>query len=143
LEHQVAHTEWMQYCSLLKHSKKFPKKFKNEGLLKIGRITFGVVEERGDNIDANHPFKTCNLADFIDDKGYFNLVQFIGYNQKLFPFIYKLARCLAAMRMNEVGCEWFFSIAGYVSNARRTRLKVCHYEAMAMLKRSKHAADLY
>jgi hypothetical protein len=135
-EHQAAHTEWMQYCSLVKHSKKFPKKFKNEGLLKIGRITFGVVEERGDDIDANHPFKTCNLADFIDEKGYFNLVQFIGYNQQSFPFIYKLACCLAAMRMNEVGCERFFSIAGYVSNARRTRLKVRHYEAMAMLKRN-------
>jgi hypothetical protein len=23
-EHQAAHTEWMQYCSLVKHSKKFP-----------------------------------------------------------------------------------------------------------------------
>jgi hypothetical protein len=135
-EHQAAHTEWMQYCSLVKHSKKFPKKFKKEGLLKIGRITFGIVEEKGDDIDANHPFRRCNLADFIDKKGYFNLVQFIGYNQKSFPFIYKLACCLAAMRMNEVGCERFFSIAGYVSNARRTRLKVRHYEAMAMLKRN-------
>jgi hypothetical protein len=65
LEHQSAHTKWMQYCSLVKHSKKSPQKFKNEGLLKIGRITFGDFEERGDNIDANHPFKTCNLADFI------------------------------------------------------------------------------
>jgi hypothetical protein len=40
------------------------------------------------------------------------------------------------MRMNEVGCERFFSIAGYVSNPRRTRLKVKHYKAMAMLKRN-------
>jgi hypothetical protein len=92
LECQAAHTKWMQYCSLVRHSKKFPKNFKNEGLLKIGRITFGVVEEQGDNIDAHHPFKTFNLADFIDNKGYFNLVQSIGYNQKSFPFIYRSLR---------------------------------------------------
>jgi hypothetical protein len=36
--------------------------------------------------------------------------------------------------MNEVRCERYFSIAGYVSNPRRTKLKVRHYETMAMLK---------
>ena len=64
------------------------------------------------------------------------MVKFIGFNRVAFPFIYKLACCLAAVRMNEVGCERFFSIAGYVSNPRRTRLKIRHYEAMAMLKRN-------
>jgi hypothetical protein len=38
--------------------------------------------------------------------------------------------------MNKVGCERFFSIAGYVSNPKRTRLKVQHYEAIAILKRN-------
>jgi hypothetical protein len=135
-EGQAAHAEWMQYCHIVKHSKKYPKRYRNEGLVTIGAIKFGVVEERGEDIDATHPFKRCNLADFIDDKGYFNLVKFVGFNQKSFPFIYKLVCCLAAMRMNEVGCERFFSIAGYVSNPRRTRLKVRHYEAIAMLKRN-------
>jgi hypothetical protein len=133
-EHQAALNEWIQYQRLVKAGKYFPRKYKKEGLLEIGDIRFGVVEERGDDIEANHPFKKCNLADFIDGKGYFNLVKFIGYNQQSFPFIYKLACCVAALRVNEVGCERFFSIAGYVSNPRRSSLKVRHYEALAMLK---------
>jgi hypothetical protein len=100
------------------------------------KIRFGVVEEKGEDLQVTHPFKTCNLADFIDRNGYFDLVKFIGFNKQKFPFIYKLACCLAGMRMNEVACEWFFSIAGYVSNPRRTRLKVQHYKAIAMLKRN-------
>lgn len=136
-EYQASYTEWMQYCRLCKGSKKFPKRFKKEGLLEIGKIQFGIVEERGEDLETtSNSFKKCNLADFIDHKGYFNLVKFIGFNRVAFPFIYKLACCLAAVRMNEVGCERFFSIAGYVSNPRRTRLKIRHYEAMAMLKRN-------
>jgi hypothetical protein len=80
--------------------------------------------ERGEDIEASHPFKKCNLADFNDGRGYFDLVKFIGFNRQSFPFIYRRACCLASMRVNEVGCERFFSIAGYVSNPRRTSLKV-------------------
>jgi hypothetical protein len=47
---------------------------------------------RRQHIDANHPFKTWDLADFIDNKGYFNLVQFIGYNQTFFPFTCTILR---------------------------------------------------
>jgi hypothetical protein len=133
-KHQAALNEWIQYQRLVKAGKYFPKKYKKEGFLEIGDIRFGVVEERGENIEANHPFKKCNLADFIDNKGYFNLVKFIGYNQQSFPFLYKLACCVAAMSVNKVGCERFFSIAGYVLNPRRTSLKVRHFEALAMLK---------
>jgi hypothetical protein len=135
-EHQAAFNEWMQYCRIVKAYRKFPKQFKKEGLLEIGEIKFGIVEERGEDLDASHPFKKCNLADFIDGTGYFDLVKFVSFNRESFPFIYKLVCCLSAMRMNEVGCERFFSIAGYVSNPRRTRLKVRHYEALAMLKRN-------
>jgi hypothetical protein len=135
-EQQEAYAEWMRYCTMVKGSAHFPKRYRDEGLLEIGQIKFGIVEEPGDDIDANPPFNKCNLADFIDKTGYFNLVKFLGFNRHVFPFLYKLSCCLAAMRMNEVGCERFFSIAGYVSNPRRTRLKVRHYEAMAMLKRN-------
>jgi hypothetical protein len=93
-----------------------------------------MVEEQGEDSEANHPFKKCNLANFINNKGYFNLVKIIGYNQQTFPFLYKLACCVAAMRVNKAGCERFFSIAGYISNPRCTSLKVQHYEALAMLK---------
>jgi hypothetical protein len=133
-EQQEAYSKWWQYCSLVKGSWHFPKSFKPEGVLEIGPIRFSVVEEPGDDIDANPPFKKCNLADFIDKTGYFNLVKFLGFNCYFFPFHYKLSCCLAATRMNEVGCERYFSIAGYVLNPRRTKLKVQHYETMAMLK---------
>jgi hAT family C-terminal dimerisation region len=63
-------------------------------------------------------------------------VKFAAYNNKTFPYIYKLVCCLASLRTNEVGCERFFSIAGYVSNPRRSSLKVHHYESIAMLKRN-------
>jgi hypothetical protein len=76
---------------------------KKEGLVKIGEIRFGVVQERGEDLDASHPFKKCNLADFIDKTGYFDLVKFVGFNHQAFPFIYKLACCLAALRTNKVG----------------------------------------
>jgi hypothetical protein len=102
--------------------------------VKLGDIRFGIVEERGEDIDASYPFKKCNLADFIDNKGYFDLMKFLGHNSQSFPFIYKLACCVASMRKNKVGCKRFFSIAGYVLNPRRTSLKVQHYEALALLK---------
>jgi hypothetical protein len=135
-EHQAAQNEWIQYCRIVKPSRKFPKKYKLEGLITVGEIQLGIVEEPGQDLEASYPFKKCNLADFIDATGYFDLVKFLGFNQKSFPYLYKLACCLAALRTNEVGCERFFSIAGYVSNPRRTRLKVRHYESIAMLKRN-------
>jgi hAT family C-terminal dimerisation region len=134
-EHQAAYNEWINYCMTVKVGKAYPK-FKKEGLISIGAIEYGIVEERGADLKASHPFKQCNIADFFDDTGYFNLINFLQFNQRVFPYIYKLACCLASLRTNEVGCERFFSIAGYVSNPRRTRLNVRHYETIATLKRN-------
>ena len=41
--------------------------------------------------------------------------------------------CEAARRVVEVGCERFFSLSGYVSAPRRTRLGVRTYERLAMM----------
>ena len=135
-EKQAAWLEFHDYCRICKQSQNFPKKLKKEGLLSFGGINLGAVEERGKDIEASPPFIKCNLADFVDSTGYFDLVKFLSLNQKSFPFLYKLACCLSSMRTSEVGCERFFSVAGYVSNPRRTRLKVRHYEAIAMLKQN-------
>ena len=89
---------------------------------------------KGDDIKATPPFKYCNLVEFIDDKGHFDILAFFHYQQDAFPTLYKLAVCLASIRTNEVGCERFFSTAGYVSCPRRTRLNVRNYECLAMLK---------
>lgn len=137
-EHQEAFNEWNAYCRLTKGGRFFPKRFKTDNnLLAIGDIRFGTVESRGDDMVApiGSVFKKCNHADFITN-GYYDLVSFLTFNKEAFPFIYKLACCLCSLRTCEVGCEKFFSIAGYVSNPRRTRLNVDNYERIAMLKRN-------
>ena len=135
-ERQAAWREYQDYCRVCKNSTKYPKKLKKMGLMCIGGIQLGIVEQRGDDLTAHHPFVKCNLADFIDDTGYFNLVKFLGHNKRVYPYLYKLVCCLSSLRTSEVGCERFFSTAGYVSNPRRTRLKVKNYERIAMLKRN-------
>lgn len=97
-------------------------------------IRMGKVLTRGEDIKALPPFVTCNLADFIGDDGRFNLVEFLKLQQIFFPILYKLAVCLASIRTNEVGCERFFSTAGYVSSPRRTSLNVRNYECLATLR---------
>jgi hypothetical protein len=47
-EQQEAHSKWMRYYALVKGSRKHPKRFKAEGLLQIGPIKFGIVEEQGE-----------------------------------------------------------------------------------------------
>jgi hAT family C-terminal dimerisation region len=138
-EHQEAFNEWNNYCRVVKQKRHFPRKLKKDSnYLSVGSIVFGAVEERGDDLETEggSKFKRCNIADFIRSNGYFDLIAFLGFNKEAFPFLYKLACCLASLRTNEVGCERFFSIAGYVSNPRRTKLNVKHYEMLAMLKRN-------
>jgi hAT family C-terminal dimerisation region len=138
-EHQEAQNEWRAYCDITKKFCNFPKKYKKDSnYISIGLIEFGTVETKGDDMVAfpGSSFKTCNLANFMSGAGYFDIIAFLTYNQNAFPYIYKLACCLASLRTHEVGCERFFSIAGYVSNPRRARLKVKHYETIATLKRN-------
>jgi hAT family C-terminal dimerisation region len=130
------HSNVQLSCRIVKKGRKFPQKYKKQGLIDLGQVKLGIVEEKGEDLEASHPFRKCNLADFIDRKGYFNLVKFLDFNKQSFPYLHKLSCCLASLRTNEVGCERFFSIAGYVSNPRRTNLKVTHYESLAMLKRN-------
>ena len=72
----------------------------------------------------------------MDNTGHFDLVGFFGMQKKTFPYLFKLATCLASVRTNEVGCERFFSTAGYVSSRKRTRLHVRNYECLPMLYRN-------
>lgn len=101
-------------------------------LLHRGRL----VGTRGDDIKVSGNFVTCNLADFISSDGRFNLVSFLDLQKGVFPTLFKLAVCLSSIRSNEVGCERFFSTAGYVSCPRRTSLKVRNYECLATLKQN-------
>jgi hAT family C-terminal dimerisation region len=97
-------------------------------------IIMGKVAQKGDDIRANPPFVSCNLADFILEDGRFNLLGFMELQQDAFPTLYKLTVCLSSIRTNEVGCERFFSTAGYVSCPRRTSLNVRNYECLSALR---------
>jgi hypothetical protein len=61
-EHQAAVNEWLQYQRVVKFGRYFPKKYKREGLVKLGNIWFGIVEEQGEDIDASYPFNRCYNA---------------------------------------------------------------------------------
>ena len=50
-----------------------------------------------------------------------------------FPTIWQVVQYEAAMRNVEVGCERFFSLMGYISAPRLTRLRVLTYKQIAML----------
>jgi hAT family C-terminal dimerisation region len=94
----------------------------------------GKVGTRGEDIRSVPPFVQCNLADFIGEEGKFDLVRFLKLQKKSFPTLFKLAVCIASVCTNEVGCECFFSMAGYVSCPRRTRLNVRNYECLSTLR---------
>jgi hypothetical protein len=134
-ERERAQEEFRIYCNLVKPMKHGPRSYVGKTLA-LGSIQMGKVGERGEDIKASpsSAFHTCNLADFIHDDGRFDLVGFLWVQKEVFPTIHKLVVCLSSIRTNEVGCERFFSTAGYVSCPRRTRLKVRNYECLATLK---------
>jgi hypothetical protein len=109
-ERERAIEEFRLYCSLCKPMKYQPRSFTGS-ILELGSISMGKVKERGDDIKGLPPFSTCNLADYMNDDGHFDLVGFLNLNRVTFPTIFKLAVCLASIRTNEVGCEHFFSTA--------------------------------
>lgn len=138
-EREKAIDEFRIYNNIVKFGINRPKAYTGQ-TLKLGPydmrrpITMGKVLTRGEDIKAPPPFVICNLADFIGDDGRFNLVEFLKLQQILFPILFKLSVCLASIRTNEVGCERFFSTAGYKSSPRRTSLNVRNYECLATLR---------
>jgi hAT family C-terminal dimerisation region len=132
-EREKAKTEWLNYCITCRPRRHVPKSYEGS-TLQLGSITMGKVAVKGVDIKATFPFVDCNLADFICEKGHFDLVTFFQLQRDAFPTLYKMAVCLSSIRTNEVGCERFFSTAGYVSCPRRTSLKVRNYECLATLK---------
>jgi hAT family C-terminal dimerisation region len=132
-ERERAKDEFRMYCNIVKARKYCPRTFIGN-TLQLGSIQMGKVGAKGDDIRASAPFTSCNLSDFIGDDGRFDLVSFFQLQKECFPTLYKLAVCLASIRTNEVGCERFFSTAGYISCPRRTSLKVRNYECLATLK---------
>jgi hAT family C-terminal dimerisation region len=138
-ERDKAITEFGIFCNLCKKHRNRPKSYVGE-TLSLGPcdmrhpITMGKVALKGDDIAGYPPFVPCNLADFIEDDGRFNLLDFMELQKNIFPILHKLVVCMSSIRTNEVGCERFFSTAGYVSCPRRTSLNVRNYECLAALR---------
>jgi hypothetical protein len=136
-ERERALEEFRVYCNLCKKQRHCPKSYVGD-TLRLGheklQLEMGKVAIRGDEIRASLPFVSCNLADFINDNGHFDLVGFLQLQKECFPTLFKMAVCVASVRTNEVGCEPFFSMAGYVSCPRRTRLNVRNYECLSALR---------
>jgi hypothetical protein len=119
-ERDRALDEYQIFCNVCKMQRNRPQSYTGE-TISLGRgkmpvpIAMGKVATRGENITASPPFVACNLADFINNEGRFDLVAFFHLQKHSFPTLYKLAVCISSVRTNEVGCERFFSMAGYVS----------------------------
>jgi hypothetical protein len=109
--------EYRIYCILCKKNQNRPWSYVGV-TVKLYPIEMGKVGTCCEDICSVPPFVRCNLADFIGDKGRFDLVGFLKLQKKSFPTLFKLAVCIASVRTNEVGCERFFSMAGYVSCPR-------------------------
>ena len=86
------------------------------------------VVARGEDLPSKK-----NHADYIDSNGRFDVLSFFDDHQRLFPTLFIMAQRMASRRVVEVGCERFFSLSGYISCPRRTRLGVRTYERLAML----------
>jgi hypothetical protein len=92
------------------------------------RLWHGPVDERGRDLPSGK-----NLADYIDKHGRMDLLRFTSDHKSLFPSIAIIVQCEASRQTEEVGCERFFGLSGYVSSPRRSRLGVRNYERIALL----------
>jgi len=95
---------------------------------KLREILVGPVLQPGKDLPSGK-----NLATYISAKGYFSLVDFFMDHKKVFPSLWIIVQCESARSAVEVGCERFFSVSGYVSAPRRTRLGVRTYERLALM----------
>jgi hypothetical protein len=55
-----------------------------------------------------------NLGDYVDSKGRMDVLQFYQDHKKTFPNLWIIVQREAAWRIDEVRCEQFFGLSGYV-----------------------------
>ena len=93
-------------------------------------IGVGPVTKRGKDL----PNSGKNLADYVMDRTHqMDVLRFLYDHRNEFPSIFIIALCEASRQTEEVGCERFFGLAGYLSSAKRSNLGVRNYERIAML----------
>jgi hypothetical protein len=110
-ERDKALEEYQIYCNLCKKQRNGPQLYLGV-TIKLGHQTMsrpmemGKVGTCGDDICSFPPFVQCNLADFIGDKGRFDLVGFRGNASQLY------SNWLFALRLFEP-MKWVVNVFQY------------------------------
>jgi hypothetical protein len=90
----------------------------------------GAVVKRGKNLPSKF-----NHANYVDDKGHYNLVQYLEDHRAIFPGIYEVGiGQLCPHITTEVDCESLFSEAGFVAEPRRASTNNRLYERLVITK---------
>ena len=95
---------------------------------KTRKIVVGPVLSKGKNLPSGK-----NLANYIDRRGRIDLIDLFQDHKGPFSTLWDVTQKNCTRNPVEIGCERFFSLAGYVSDPRRTRLGVRTYERLALL----------
>lgn len=142
ISYQQAKQEYSTYLTFMK-GKYLPKKvtgtkhlgtLDDEGQPRPPIISVGHVVERGQDLPSSR-----NLADFIDKTGYFDIVSYLEEHMSWFPNMAKLGIGTLAPHMTaEVDCERLFNTAGYLSDPRRSNMKIRNYERLVMMTHNMH-----
>jgi hypothetical protein len=95
---------------------------------KLIKLGVGSVSARRQDLPSGK-----NLADYIDKDHRMDILRFLSDHRTIFPSLFKIAQCEASRQTEEVGCERFFGLTGYVSAPRRSNLGVKNYERLSLL----------
>jgi hypothetical protein len=115
-----------KFIPKLKLSRKLSNIDANGRLIELG---VGPVETKGEDLPSGK-----NIATYVDPKGRFDALSFFKDHTNTFPNLFIIAQREASRRVvEEVGCERFFGLSGYISQPRRSQLGVRNYERISML----------
>ena len=102
----------------------------DDGQYKEPILSLGPVLKRGKNLPSGK-----NHADYVDGKGYYNIVQFLEDHEKYFPGLFQVGvGQLSPHITTEVDCECLFSQAGHLSDPTRASTKIRTFERLVIAK---------
>jgi hypothetical protein len=99
---------------------------------KEAALIMGPVNKSGKDLPST---VVSNHANFIDKKGYYDIVAFFVHHKEDFPSLYKVVvGQLAPHISTEVDCESLFSQAGHLSDPTRANTKIKTFERLVVAK---------
>ena len=92
----------------------------------------GPVKVKGENLPGKGKH---NHADYVDRKGYYDIVKYLTHHNDIFPALYLVGvGQLCPHISTEVDCESLFSEAGFLSSPRRANTSIRMYERLVVGK---------